>query len=428
MTIGIDLSPLQGPHRMRGIGSTLINIINNLPVEAQKQKFVFYIYPLGEGVFDPFSLLHIEELQYEVRDLGKAKQSTRVLRGRLNMLVSAYNAVHTLRDLRRGDSRSSDLTGVDVFLQIDPNQTTPKKRGVKNVIFVHDIIPYVLSWDYLWSYSFARTRGYSRKAALRCQVRRWLYFEKFRIISKRADTLLANSEQTKADFQRYLSVPAKKIAVTPLGVSLPDSTKKVPTLHHYVSTSWGYLPRPMHLDPKTPFLLFVGGADRRRKLEDVVAAFNRLRAQGRDIKLVLVGDSMQGPWNISTEEIQYALKTSSYLNDIIFMGFVDENTRDWLYRHALAFVFPSKYEGFGLPVLEALSYGCPVVSYENAATKEVAGSSLLYVGNSTELEATVLRLLEGKEDVHRMATAGIKQAQLYPWSKTAKRIFKEVTS
>ncbi len=428
MTIGIDLSPLQGPHRMRGIGSTLINIINNLPTSAQHHKFIFYAYPLTEGVFDPFSILQVQHLDYEVRDLGHTKRSKRVLRGRLNMLVSAYNNLLNKRELRHGDSRTSDLTQIDVFLQIDPNQTTPKKRGVKNIVFVHDIIPYVLSWDYMWSYSFARTRGYSRKAALRCHVRRKLYFDKFRVISRRADKLLANSEQTKLDFHNYLSVPSRKIVVTPLGVNLPEATQQDPALHHYLPTSWGYLPKPLRLDPKTPFLLFVGGADRRRKLEDVVAVFNRLRAQGQEMKLILVGDSMQGPLNISTEEIQHALKTSSYLADIIFMGFVDDASRDWLYRNALAFVFPSKYEGFGLPVLEAMSYGCPVISYENAATKEVAGDCPLYVKNSSELELAVVQLLNDISITKQMAEKGIKQAHLYTWQKTAKMVLAELIS
>src|SRR5436190_305364 len=82
---------------------------------------------------------------------------------------------------------------------------------------------------------------------------------------------------------------------------------------------------------KPAYLLFVGGADRRRKLEDLVTAFNQLRAQGHELKLILAGDTMQGPANVATEEIQYALKTSSYLKDIIFMGFANDATRDWLY-------------------------------------------------------------------------------------------------
>lgn len=428
MTIGIDISSLQGPHRMRGIGYTLINFINNLPKNASEHNYVFYAYPYLDSEDDPLQLLDLGNLSYEVKYLKQRTRSRRQLPGRLNMLVSAYNNLVEMKDLYRGDSRVTDLDGVDVFLQTDPNQSLPRKRGMKNVVVIYDMIPYVLEWDYLWSYSFARTRGYSRKAALRCLVRRKLYWDKFHINTRRADKLLAISKQTKDDFHKFLSIPDQKIVVTPLGVNTPVEHTTKPSLSHYIPTSWGYSQRPLASIEEAPFILFVGGADHRRKLQDLVAAFNRLRAQGHNIKLVLAGDSMQGPGNIATEEIQYALKTSSYLDDIIFMGFIDDVSRDWLYRHALAFVFPSKYEGFGLPVLEAMSYGCPVISYDNAATREVAGNNPEYVASSAELQTAVSLLLKDKDRVKKMASRGLLQAKKYTWSNTAKTILNELIS
>src|SRR5680860_37195 len=84
------------------------------------------------------------------------------------------------------------------------------------------------------------------------------------------------------------------------------------------------------------FLLFVGGVDHRRKLDDVVTAFNHLRAQGEDIKLVLSGDIMLGAEAITTASAREALLKSSYLDDVCFLGFTDDKTRDWLYSAALA--------------------------------------------------------------------------------------------
>ncbi|GAC1570422.1 MAG: hypothetical protein NVS3B23_02090 [Candidatus Saccharimonadales bacterium] len=172
-----------------------------------------------------------------------------------------------------------------------------------------------------------------------------------------------------------------------------------------------------------PFLLFIGGADRRRKLIDLVTAFNHLRAQGVQINLVLAGDSMQGPYNISTEETQAAFLHSSYLQDIIFMGFVNDKQRDWLYKNALAYVFPSKYEGFGLPVLEALIHGTPVISYPNKATVEVAGNTPFYAYNAFDIQNKTAEILNlSQADLEKKKRINVAAAKNYSWKITSLKI------
>ena len=428
MKIGIDLTSLQGPNRMRGIGYTLINFINNIPSDEQtRHVFIFYVYP--ENQEDALNILNLDGMNYEVREMKNRHRINKNLPGKLRLLVSTLNMLIELRDLYFGDSRIKDLDGVEVFLQTDPNQPMPHKRRLKKYLIIYDAIPYVLEWDYLWTYRTARIRGFSRKAALRVHAGRSMYAHRLRVNCRRADKLFAISEQTKKDFIKYLSVSAKKVKVIPLGVSLPDNqpTQQV-RLQRYIQTSWGYIKRPLNFGPdQAPFLLFVGGADRRRKLGDLVTAFNRIRAQGYKLNLVLAGDSMQGPNNISTVEIQSALRKSSYLDDILFMGFVNDEERDWLYKHSLAFVFPSKYEGFGLPVLEAMSYGTPVIAYDNGATREVAGDIPTYVTDSLGIAEAVKLLLDmprqeaskwHKDTERRMQT---RVAQ-FTWHKTATRI------
>lgn len=430
MTVGIDLSPLQGPHRMRGIGYTLINFINHIPEHQRRDiRFIFYMLPYGnDSSKNPIKLLDLDGMDYEVRELTERHRSNRSLPGKLNILVSAYNQLIDLRDLYFGDSRIKDFRGVDVFLQTDQSQSLPRKHGLKKALVVYDLIPYVLEWDYLWSYKTARTRGFSRKAALRVKARRSLYMHKLKANVRRANMALSISEATKKDFLDIVNMRENRVKVTPLGVTEPSSTDANPTLQSYGATSWGYLPSKQKFDSSVPFLLFVGGADRRRKLDELVTAFNQIRAEGRDIKLVLTGDSMKGPENISTEEIQYALKTSSYIDDIVFMGFVDDATRNWLYDHALAFVFPSKYEGFGLPVLEAMIRRCPVVSYRNDATLEVAGSAPIYAKDADELRLAILRLLDlDTKELDTLGNAGFKQAKKYSWEKTSQNICDELS-
>ncbi|MDQ5972721.1 MAG: hypothetical protein QG553_880 [Patescibacteria group bacterium] len=431
MKIGIDLSPIQGPHRMRGIGYTLINLINHLPAkDRKKHEFVFYTLPEESADFgDPLDILDLHGMNYEIRPLTPQKKIVRRLPGRLNLVISSLNALLAIKDLRFGDSRISDTKDLDVFLQTDQSQSLPAGRRLKKVLIVYDIIPYVLEWDYLWSYKTARQiHGFSRKAAFRCKTRRWLYIFKLKLNIRRADKILAISEVTKNDFISTYNINRDKIFVTPLGVSRPTVHSKDITLKRYFKTSWGYQTSPLKLSSSQKFLLFVGGADKRRKLQDLVTVFNNLRASGKDIKLVLAGDSMKGPEAISTEEIQGALKTSSYLNDIIFLGFIDDISRDWLYKHALAYVFPIRYEGFGLPVLEAMSYGCPVISYKNSATTEVAGNAPLYVENTNELLSAVQLILESPTKVRQMREMGLKQVEASDWTKASHNIIKQTTT
>ena len=165
--------------------------------------------------------------------------------------------------------------------------------------------------------------------------------------------------------------------------------------------------------------MFVGGADPRRKLEDLIAAFNQLRARGTELKLVLAGDTMKGVETIPTPVAHHALNTSAYIDDIIFAGFIDDNVRDWLYKNTDALVFPSTYEGFGLPVVEALRYGTHVISYDNQATIEIAGDLPTYANDVPSLMNAIKNCLGDKGK-----TMPAKDIKTVSWKETADSILK----
>jgi len=427
MRIAIDLSPLQNAHRMRGIGFTLINFINNLSEQdKQENEFIFYLLPEGEVLFaDPYELINLENVNYESRSLKLSKHLKRILPGRLNLPFGAINRLLRFHSFYYGDSRVGETKDIDIFLQADQSQSLPSGRGFKKILIIYDLIPQILEWDYLVSYRTARMRGDRFLKALILQFKRQLLINKIKANTRRAHELIAISETTKKDFVSFLNVSPKKITVSPLGVSIPSANSKTPQLIQSVDTGWGYARRPLKLDPNVPFLLFIGGVDSRRKLEDVVAAFNNLRGQGHDLKLVLAGDIMLGPDAITTPVISDALARSSYLDDIIFMGFTDDASKDWLYANALAYIFPSRYEGFGLPVLEAMIRDCPVIAYHNAAVTEVAGDALLYANNLQDIMARVLELLN-YSDAQRdqLRKKGAEVAKKYDWARTSTAIMK----
>jgi glycosyltransferase involved in cell wall biosynthesis len=425
MILGLDLSSLQGGHRMRGVGYTLINFINGLSPELrQEHNFVFYYYK-GDEFDDPLPLLNLENIKYEIRPIEPTNRLKKTLPWRLNIIIRALNKAIELRNIYSGDPRIKDVSGIDAFLQTDPSVSLPKGQKIKKVFIAYDVIPYVLEWDYLWNYRTARLHGLPLRSAIICQSRRWLYIQKLRVNSRRADHIISISDATKHDFRKYVRTPKNKISTIPLGINKDfDADRPAPEMHHFISSSWGYLKRPYSFDD-TPFFLFVGGADDRRRLDDLVTAFNHLRAKGRKIKLVFAGDIMQGPLNIPTLRIQKALAETSYLDDIVFMGFVDDAQRDWLYQNAQAFVFPSNYEGFGLPVLEAFGYGCPVIAYKNSATFEIAKNIPVYCKGALELASAMEKLLNTSgQELEDLKQRGREQVENYSWSATAANIMK----
>ncbi len=433
MTIAVDISALQGPHRMRGIGFAILNFINNISsADRSNHKFVFFMFKQNET--EALELLNLTNMDYEIRYLDPKKPAPEARKSLLSarwrhLLRSASRQLFELKDRYIGNSMVKDCHGIDVFIQPDQSASLPRDRhNIKKVLIIYDIIPYVLEWEYLWSYKTARLRGFSRKASLRCSARRWFYIKKLRVNTRRADILLAISKVTKDDFVRHAGAKARKIKVIHLGVPDQKTAAKEMQLQRYHKSSWGYLAKDFKLNRETPFILYVGGADRRRRIDELITAFNNLRGEGIDLKLVLSGDTMQGPENIATQEIQGALKTSSYLDDIIFTGFTSDEAKNYLYKNCLAFVYPSTYEGFGLPVLEAMNHGCPVICYPNQAVKEVAGDLPIYAQNRDDLYDRIKQLLVmPAKEREAMGSKNVAHAEKFSWSKTAKEIIAAIS-
>lgn len=421
MKIGLDLSVIQTPHRMRGIGATAINFVNNLSDELKKQhEFVIYLYEAGQA--EALELLVLTGLRYEIRYLVPDTPFMLKLPGRLKIINGLLNNVKKVASIYTGDPRIKDLSDVDSFLQFDQSAPLPRSSNIKTALILYDIIPYVLESYYLWSYKTARRLQDSRKSALRKHMHRVLYKFKLKAVAKRADALIAISKHTKDDFVKYLKLPASRIQVVHLGIKTRSPEKaKYPEFKKFIENAWGYFPKPIDLREK-PFLLFVGGADPRRRINDLVAAFNNLRAQGQDMRLVMAGDTMKGPHAIPIMETQKYLADSSYLDDIVFLGFITEEQKNWLYQNALAFIYPSVYEGFGLPILEAMRYGTPVITYDNSSIREIADDAVLYAQDYLSIMDNVKQLIDDKTVRGRLAKSGTMQASKFSWASTARDI------
>jgi glycosyltransferase involved in cell wall biosynthesis len=206
-----------------------------------------------------------------------------------------------------------------------------------------------------------------------------------------AARVLAISELTKRDLIELYGIPEKKVVVTPLAAD-PAFTPDGPS------------------PDGDPYVLFVGALQQRK---DPVTAIEALSLIDDAPRLVLVGPDKGG--SMEAEETARRLGVETELR-----GHVTQDELAAVYRGAACLVFPSHYEGFGLPVLEAMASGTPVVATTAGALPEVAGDAAVLVepGNAVALAGGIERALADRD---RLRTAGLARAAEYSWTETARR-------
>ena len=211
--------------------------------------------------------------------------------------------------------------------------------------------------------------------------------------ARRADRVLAVSENTKRDLAEHYGISEDKIVVTPNGVD--------PVF------------RPNGSTPKRPpYALFVGGIQPRK---DPLAAIEALALVDGELNLVVVGAEKRGG-----EEVRRTVRRLGLEQRVHFAGHVEHDELAALYRGAACLVFPSRYEGFGLPVLEAMASGTPVVAAAAGAVPEVAGDAAILVepGDTQAIADGVQRAIAERDS---FVAAGLERASLFSWAETARR-------
>lgn len=228
----------------------------------------------------------------------------------------------------------------------------------------------------------------------------------------RAKKIITVSNFTKQDLLEQFKVPEKKIAVIYEGVA---------TLEHAVDKTFA-----AKLNSKEvlsgycilePYLLYVGNAYPHKNLESLVRVFLKLRTTYPDLKLVLVGREDY----FYTRLKQYVRDLTSDTSAIIFPGYVPDKDLQTLFSRAAAYVFPSKYEGFGLPPLEAMARNCPVVSSNATCLPEILGEAAIYFDPYREvsMKQAIDSVLTDTKLRQDLIMKGRKQINLYDWKQAA---------
>lgn len=220
------------------------------------------------------------------------------------------------------------------------------------------------------------------------------------------DLVLTISESSKKDIIDYLEVEPDKVAVTPLA-SRYLSERVVDELEN-----------PTNYDFSRPYLLFVSTLEPRKNIITLISAFNYLKQKYKiDHSLVLIG---QKGWNY--KPIFKVIASSPYQDCIHHLDYLPDELVALFYAKADVFVYPSYYEGFGLPVLEAMTLGAPVVTSNTSSLPEVAGDAAILVdpNDVISLAEAIFNVISDRTLRSNLIVKGKKQAKLYLWERTAR--------
>lgn len=222
------------------------------------------------------------------------------------------------------------------------------------------------------------------------------------------DTILVPSEVTQSDLLEWsesIKISPRAIEVVPHGpVPLPRE----------VSAPENQLLSEV---ADTPFFVFVGRHDLRKNLPVLLRAFAE-HVQDASVRLVLAGGEGNG-----TKQLQHVLQAQGMQDRVILPGYVSDNDKAWLLQQAVALVYPSFAEGFGLPLLEAFEAKCPVVASDIAIHHEVAGEAALFAdpNEASEWGAVLNRLLERPQDRETLIQQGASRLEQFSWSASAEK-------
>ena len=341
-----------------------------------------YIRNLVPALFrqDPslqLTLFHSRFPSHEVPERWMRDHRVEELSGSIRSLYPRWDAIGR-------PPLPASLRALDVVHATNPAAIPPVAQGQRLVVTVHDL-------------------AFERYPNLFPRPWRVLYRLGLRAAVKRADAILTPSRNTAEDILSRTKVDPRKLHVVPLAASLPASDVDVGDV-----LAW--------LKVRPPYVLFVGTIEPRKNLVRLVRAYRRVASSGLPHALVLAGPL---GWHHESLMRELALEGPG---EIVMTGSLSPEELDAVYRAADAFVYPSLYEGFGLPVVEAMARGIPTIASNTSSVPEVTGDAALGVNPRSvrEIAAAIESVCTDVELADRLASRGRARAERFSWDETAR--------
>lgn len=225
--------------------------------------------------------------------------------------------------------------------------------------------------------------------------------------AKTADHIITVSKFSKKQIVELLGIPPEKVTVIYNAPKYPPS--RVAEIKE-LKQRYGIT---------LPYILALSSPSPHKNIDNLVKAFFLIKERGhRELKLVLAGKLPK-----TKSKLDILVQSSKWKRDIIITGYVPDEVLAGLYKNAEAFVFPSLYEGFGIPILEAFQYGTPVACSNRAAIPEIAGNAAVYFDptNVEEIAEVLDRLLGDENQRKYLANAGKERVTHFTWEEVARR-------
>lgn len=361
MRIGYDITPLSSART--GVGHYCFSLLKNLLAFEKKHQYLGFASGTRPPILDELEgALAYRRIPLPTRFMHHVWTSLRVPR------VDTFLGV------------------VDVFHAT--NYFVPPMRRARTVVTVHDLAILVHP-----EWCSPKIRRFFPKQIARC--------------IREADAVLACSESTKLDAVRLLGVDPTRIAVVYEGIDETLVPMERENAARHVHSRYGV---------SSPYLLFVGTIEPRKNITGLLRAFSKIRDE-MPHKLVLVGGK---GWY--REDVEAVARELGVGERVSFVGYVSSHAElAAFYSAADLFVFPSLYEGFGLPILEAMACGCPVITADNSSMPEIAADAALCVNANDDMAIAeaVQRVLGDPTLRESLVSRGFERAKEFSWRKCA---------
>lgn len=354
-----------------GIGVYTLNLIENL-VLIGKANDLYLIH----------NRRHSEEVYTKIHDVIIPKPYLSTL---LSEILGLPNVI--------------EKTNIDIihfshhwFTYVAPFFLNPR---VKKIVTIHDLINLLFIENYN-------------------NMHRLLWNSTIKLIKNRIDFVITVSEYTKKDCIKYLKIPAEKIKVIYPAydkIYRPLSDKQ--KMREKLSKKYGIT---------APFILYVGTLNRRKNISVLIKAFYKLKNSiNTNHKLVLVGAKAA-----KYSDVFGLIDALNLRKDIMIIQYIPKEDLVEFYNLADICVYPSIYEGFGLPPLEAMASGCPVITSNTSSLPEVVGDAGITFNpyNVDELTKMMCEVLMDRNLRNQLSQKGLERAKLFSWIKTAEETWK----
>ncbi len=280
----------------------------------------------------------------------------------------------------------------DVFHLTQNGFRTPRPGSYKIVVTIHDLIPYF--YPEMVRPSFLKR-----------------FTTEMPLIVNRADQIITVSEASKVDLVNVFKLSPEKISVIPSGPS--------PAFHPYPRAEISQWLRERY-GLKHPYLLYVGGLNPRKNVLELLYAYAKvLRDLPNQQKLVILGGACR-----HLEKLKLLAEALDISEDVVFPGFVRTEELPFFYNGADLFVYPSLYEGFGLPPIEAMACGTPVITSNVSSLPEVVGPAAVTVDprDTLQLAQAIYDVLENPVLRTELIRQGLERAKIYHWDSIARQV------